>query len=89
MIDTNLTGVMLTTQVIGSKMAESGRGSIIMVGSMYGLVSPNQALYAYREARDGKPFIKAISYAASKSGLVNMTAISQPIGRRRAYESIS
>lgn len=72
-IDTNLTGVMLTTQVIGSKMAEAGRGSIIMVGSMYGLVSPNQALYAYREARDGKPFIKAISYAASKSGLVNMT----------------
>lgn len=72
-IDTNLTGVMLTTQVVGSKMAEAGRGSIIMVGSMYGMVSPNQALYAYREKRDGKPFIKAISYAASKSGLINMT----------------
>jgi NAD(P)-dependent dehydrogenase (short-subunit alcohol dehydrogenase family) len=72
-IDTNLTGVMLTTQVVGTKMAEAGRGSIIMVGSMYGMVSPNQALYAYREARDGKPFIKAISYAASKSGLLNMT----------------
>lgn len=72
-IETNLTGVMLCCQVIGSKMAEAGRGSIINVGSMYGIVSPNQALYAYREARDGKPFIKAISYAASKSGLVNMT----------------
>ncbi|MTH80231.1 SDR family oxidoreductase [Paracoccus aestuariivivens] len=72
-IDTNLTGVMLTTQVVGSRMAEEGRGSIIMVGSMYGMVSPNQALYAYREKRDGKPFIKAISYAASKSGLLNMT----------------
>lgn len=72
-IDTNLTGVMLTSQVVGSKMAEAGRGSIIMVGSMYGMVSPNQALYAYREERDGKPFVKAISYAASKSGLLNMT----------------
>lgn len=72
-IETNLTGVMLCCQVIGSKMAEARRGSIINVGSMYGIVSPNQALYAYREARDGKPFIKAISYAASKSGLVNMT----------------
>ncbi len=72
-IDTNLTGVMLTSQVLGAKMAEAGRGSIIMVGSMYGMVSPNQALYAYREKRDGKPFIKAISYAASKSGLLNMT----------------
>ncbi|WP_421950930.1 SDR family oxidoreductase [Pelagibacterium sp.] len=72
-IDTNLTGVMLTTQVVGSRMAAEGRGSIINVGSIYGLVSPNQALYAYREERDGVPFIKAISYAASKSGLVNMT----------------
>ncbi|WP_323766585.1 SDR family oxidoreductase [Marinovum sp.] len=72
-IDTNLTGCMLCSQVIGTKMAEAGRGSIIMVGSMYGMVSPNQALYAYREERDGKPFVKAISYAASKSGLLNMT----------------
>jgi len=64
---------MLTSQVVGSYMASEGRGSIINVGSIYGLVSPNQALYAYREKRDGKPFIKAISYAASKSGLVNLT----------------
>ncbi|MBE3639270.1 SDR family oxidoreductase [Mangrovicoccus algicola] len=72
-IETNLTGCMLCSQVIGTKMAEAGRGSIIMVGSMYGMVSPNQALYAYREERDGEPFVKAISYAASKSGLLNMT----------------
>lgn len=72
-IDTNLTGVMLCCQVIGSPMAAAGRGSIINVGSIYGIVSPNQALYAYREKRDGKPFIKAISYAASKSALVNLT----------------
>ncbi|MDR6636104.1 NAD(P)-dependent dehydrogenase (short-subunit alcohol dehydrogenase family) [Phyllobacterium sp. 1468] len=72
-IDTNLTGVMLTSQVVGSKMAEAGRGSIINVGSIYGIVSPNQALYAYRQERDGIPFVKAISYAASKSGLVNLT----------------
>jgi NAD(P)-dependent dehydrogenase (short-subunit alcohol dehydrogenase family) len=72
-IDTNLTGVMLTSQVVGSRMAVEQRGSIINVGSIYGLVSPNQALYAYREKRDGVPFIKAVSYAASKSGLVNLT----------------
>lgn len=72
-IDTNLTGVMLCCQVIGSPMAAAGRGSIINVGSIYGMVSPNQALYAYREKRDGKPFIKAISYAASKSALLNLT----------------
>lgn len=72
-IDTNLTGVMLTSQVVGSRMAAERRGSIINVGSMYGMVSPNQALYAYREKRDGVPFIKAVSYAASKSGLLNLT----------------
>lgn len=72
-IDVNLTGVMLCSQVLGSKMAEQGRGSIINVGSIYGLVSPNQSLYAYREKRDGVPFIKAVSYAASKSGLINLT----------------
>lgn len=72
-IDVNLTGVMLCCQVIGARMAEAGRGSIINVGSIYGMVSPNQALYAYREARDGVPFYKAVSYAASKSGLVNLT----------------
>ena len=54
-------------------MAAEGRGSIVNVGSMYGMVSPNQALYAYREKRDGRPFFKAVSYAASKSGLVNLT----------------
>ena len=72
-IDTNLTGVMLTTQVVGNHMAKEGRGSIVNIGSMYGLVSPNQALYAYRLERDGEPFVKAISYIASKSALVNMT----------------
>lgn len=72
-IETNLTGVMLCCQVIGARMAAAGRGSIINVGSIYGIVSPNQALYAYREKRDGVPFIKAVSYAASKSGLVNLT----------------
>lgn len=72
-IDVNLTGVMLTTQVVGTKMADQRRGSIINVGSMYGIVSPNQALYAYREKKDGKPFYKAVAYAASKSGLVNLT----------------
>jgi NAD(P)-dependent dehydrogenase (short-subunit alcohol dehydrogenase family) len=72
-IDVNLTGVMQCCQVVGSRMAAERRGSIINVGSMYGMVSPNQALYAYREKRDGVPFIKAVSYAASKAGLLNLT----------------
>ena len=69
----NLTGIFLCCQVIGGRMAELGKGSIINVSSTYGMVSPNQGIYAYREARDGKPFFKPAVYSASKSGILNLT----------------
>jgi NAD(P)-dependent dehydrogenase (short-subunit alcohol dehydrogenase family) len=72
-IDVNLTGAMLCCQVIGARMAEAGRGSIVNIGSLYGVVSPNQALYAYREQRDGVPFFKPVSYIASKAGLLGLS----------------
>lgn len=54
-------------------MAEAGRGSIIKFGSIYGIVSPQQAIYAFRAEEDGAPFTKPIAYSASKSALLNMT----------------
>lgn len=72
-IDVNLKGVFLCCQVIGSAMAEAGRGSIINIASIYGLVSPNQDIYKYRFERDGKPFFKPVAYSVSKSGLLNFT----------------
>lgn len=71
-IDVNLKGVFLCCQIAGRQMASAGRGSIINIGSIYGLVSPDQRLYEYRRAR-GAPFFKPIAYSASKSGLVNLT----------------
>jgi NAD(P)-dependent dehydrogenase (short-subunit alcohol dehydrogenase family) len=53
-------------------MASAGRGSIINIGSIYGLVSPDQRLYDYRRTQ-GAAFFKPIAYSASKSGLVNLT----------------
>lgn len=72
-IDVNLKGMFLCCQVIGGAMAEAGRGSIINIGSIYGLGSPNQSIYHYREIRDGKPFFKPVAYSASKSGVLNLT----------------
>jgi NAD(P)-dependent dehydrogenase (short-subunit alcohol dehydrogenase family) len=72
-LDVNLTGVFLCCQVIGGQMAEAGRGSIINICSIYGMVSPVQGLYTYRAERDGKPFFKPVAYSASKSGLTNLT----------------
>jgi NAD(P)-dependent dehydrogenase (short-subunit alcohol dehydrogenase family) len=71
-IDVNLKGVFLCCQVIGGQMAVAGRGSIINIGSIYGLVSPDQRLYHYRR-KAGVPFFKPIAYSASKSALVNLT----------------
>lgn len=71
-LDVNLTGMFLCSQIIGSRMARRGRGSIINISSIYGLVSPNQSIYSYR-AKLGKPFIKPISYSVTKSGVLNLT----------------
>ncbi len=71
-IDVNLKGVYLCCQVFGSAMAKAGRGSIINVASIYGVVSPDQNLYEYRRQR-GETFYKPVAYSASKSGILNLT----------------
>jgi NAD(P)-dependent dehydrogenase (short-subunit alcohol dehydrogenase family) len=71
-MEVNVKGVFLCCQVIGGKMAEAGRGSIINISSIYGMVSPNQKLYDYRRKK-GEVFYKPIAYSASKSSLLNMT----------------
>lgn len=72
-MNVNLTGMFLCCQVIGGRMAQSSKGSIINVSSTYGMVSPNQHMYEYRSQRDNKPFYKPVAYAASKSGVFNLT----------------
>ena len=71
-MDVNLKGVFLCCQVFGSKMALEGYGSIINIGSIYGIVSPDQSIYEYRRL-NGDDFYKPIAYSVSKSGLLNLT----------------
>ena len=68
----NAKGVFLCCQVFGGAMAEAGRGSIVNVASIYGIVSPDQRLYEYRRRR-GETYFKPIAYSASKSALYNLT----------------
>jgi len=70
--DVNVTGVFLCCQVIGGRMAEAGRGSVINISSIYGLVSPDQRIYEYRRGQ-GEDFFKPAAYATSKSALLNLT----------------
>ncbi len=71
-VHVNVLGVVVPCQVIGGAMARAGRGAIVNVGSVYGLLSPDQGLYDFR--RDaGEQFFKPVAYSVSKSALVNLT----------------
>ncbi|MDA7823677.1 SDR family oxidoreductase [Opitutales bacterium] len=71
-LDVNLKGVFLCCQAFGKIMAEKTFGSIINVSSIYGVVSPDQNLYDYKRAKN-EVFYKPVAYAASKSGILNLT----------------
>ena len=70
--EVNLKGSFLACQVVGTTMAENKGGSIINISSIYGNVSPDQRMYAYR-AKRGKPFFKPVSYAVTKAGIINLS----------------
>ena len=73
MMDVNLKGMFLSCQVFGAQMAKGEGGSMINIASSYGILSPDQRIYEYREERTGKPFYKPITYCVAKSGVLNMT----------------
>jgi NAD(P)-dependent dehydrogenase (short-subunit alcohol dehydrogenase family) len=71
-MDVNVKGAFLCCQVIGGAMAREGRGSIVNVSSIYGLLSPVQDLYAFRR-EGGETFVKPVAYSVSKSAILNLT----------------
>jgi NAD(P)-dependent dehydrogenase (short-subunit alcohol dehydrogenase family) len=71
-MDVNVKGTLLCCQVVGGAMAREGRGSIVNISSVYGLVSPPQDLYEFRRAQGGT-FFKPVAYSVSKSAILNLT----------------
>jgi NAD(P)-dependent dehydrogenase (short-subunit alcohol dehydrogenase family) len=71
-MDVNVKGTFLACQVIGARMAEAGRGSIVNISSIYGMLSPVQDIYDFRRA-SGETFFKPVAYSVSKSALYNLT----------------
>lgn len=73
-VEVNLVGTFLACQAVGARMAQAHKqGSIINIGSIYGMVSPVQDIYAYKQEQTGVPFIKPVAYSAAKSGIYNLT----------------
>lgn len=70
-LEVNITGVFLCCQIIGSWMAERGRGSIINIASTYGLVAPDQSIY--RDSSGQQVFYKSPSYPTTKSAVISFT----------------
>jgi NAD(P)-dependent dehydrogenase (short-subunit alcohol dehydrogenase family) len=71
-LEVNVKGTLLCCQAVGAAMAREGRGSIVNVSSVYGLLSPVQDLYAFRRT-GGETFFKPVAYSVSKSAVLNLT----------------
>lgn len=71
-MDVNVKGTFLCCQAVGARMAAEGRGSIVNVSSIYGMLSPVQDVYDFRR-RGGEEFFKPVAYSVSKSALYNLT----------------
>jgi NAD(P)-dependent dehydrogenase (short-subunit alcohol dehydrogenase family) len=67
-LDTNIVGTFLTLQLFGGAMAGAGRGSAIVIGSLYASLTPDPALYDHLKP----PFLKPPMYGASKAAVVQL-----------------
>lgn len=66
-LDVNLTGTFLGCQTVGKTMLERGSGAIINMASLYGVVSPNHAMYP------GTGISQPVAYSVSKHGVIGLT----------------
>lgn len=64
----NATGLFSVSRAFGDAMAERGRGSIINVGSIQGMVGPDPAIYLGTELHGWYP-----DYFFHKGGMINFT----------------
>lgn len=66
-LEVNLTAAFALTQGCQDLLTASGHGSIINIGSIYGVLGPDLSLYA------GTEMNSPAAYAASKGGLIQLT----------------
>lgn len=70
-IHVNVAGTLLTVSAFGGSMASAGRGSVILIGSQYAVISPRPHMYNHL-SDGGHLFIKNPAYGASKAAVVSI-----------------
>ena len=68
-LEINLTGALLIAQVIVKYFSKIKKGHLINIGSNYGLVAPDQAIY---EEKGKQKLFKPADYIVSKFGIIGL-----------------
>lgn len=66
-VQSGLSSYFNLSKLVGAAMQTRGRGSIINIASMYGIVSPDPRLY------EGTPYINSPAYGSAKAGLIQLS----------------
>lgn len=68
----NVTGPFLCAQAVAPHFRAAGRGNIVNISSIYGLVGPDQRLYETGQA-GAPPLYKPVTYSVTKSAVFGLT----------------
>lgn len=67
----NVSGAFLCAQAVAAPMLAQGRGSIVNISSIYGMVGPDQRIYEKKD--QAQPSYKPPDYSVTKSALFGLT----------------